>query len=119
MNRRGFFGALFGAAAAAATLDPEKLLWVPGAKLISIPAPVGTIRTIDWITKEALRILANNIDKQAAMWAQNNNFNERFKVGETIYVPQPRRFTGLNIQAMAPLGVTFDVPGINPTRAYA
>lgn len=37
MNRRGFFGALFGGAAAFA-LDPEKLLWRPGAKLISIPA---------------------------------------------------------------------------------
>lgn len=38
MNRRGFFGAL-AAIAAAATLDPERLLWVPGKKLISIPAP--------------------------------------------------------------------------------
>lgn len=34
MNRRGFLGALLGAA-----LDPERLLWVPGKKLISIPAP--------------------------------------------------------------------------------
>ena len=32
MNRRSFL-----AAALAATLDPEKLLWVPGRKLISIP----------------------------------------------------------------------------------
>lgn len=37
MNRRGFFGTLFGGAAAMA-LDPERLLWVPGKKLISIPA---------------------------------------------------------------------------------
>jgi len=36
MNRRAFFGALTGIAAIAA-LDPEKLLWVPGKKLISIP----------------------------------------------------------------------------------
>jgi hypothetical protein len=35
MGRRGFLGALFGAAA----LDPERLLWVPRQKLISIPAP--------------------------------------------------------------------------------
>ena len=35
MNRRSFFGTLFGAAAIAA--DPERLLWVPGKKLISIP----------------------------------------------------------------------------------
>jgi hypothetical protein len=35
MDRRGFLGALFGAA----VLDPERLLWVPGQKMISIPAP--------------------------------------------------------------------------------
>lgn len=38
MNRRGFFGSL-AAIAATAVLDPERLLWVPGKKLISIPAP--------------------------------------------------------------------------------
>ena len=37
MNRRGFLAALAGAAAYA--LDPERALWVPGKKLISIPAP--------------------------------------------------------------------------------
>ncbi len=35
MNRRAFLAALI----AGATLDPEKLLWVPGKKLISIPPP--------------------------------------------------------------------------------
>ncbi len=38
MNRRGFLGIL-GAAIAGATLDPERLLWEPGKKLISIPKP--------------------------------------------------------------------------------
>lgn len=38
MNRRGFFGLLAGFAATA-TMDPERLLWVPGKKLISIPSP--------------------------------------------------------------------------------
>ena len=33
MNRRGFLAVL-----AAAAADPERLLWTPGAKLISIPA---------------------------------------------------------------------------------
>lgn len=37
LSRRGFLGALLGAA----VLDPERLLWVPGAKLISVPAPRG------------------------------------------------------------------------------
>lgn len=35
-SRRGFLG-LLATVAAGATLDPERLLWVPGAKLISIP----------------------------------------------------------------------------------
>ena len=34
MTRRALFGLM-----AAAALDPEKLLWVPGKKLISIPKP--------------------------------------------------------------------------------
>lgn len=36
MNRRGFIGSL-AMATAALVLDPEKLLWVPGKKTISIP----------------------------------------------------------------------------------
>lgn len=39
MNRRGFLSTLLGGAAMA--LDPERLLWVPGKKLISIPKPQG------------------------------------------------------------------------------
>src|ERR1041384_1526447 len=38
MNRRGFFSALT-ATAAMAAVDPERLVWVPHRKLISIPAP--------------------------------------------------------------------------------
>ncbi len=36
MTRRGLIGALLGAA----TMDPERLLWVPGQRVISIPKPV-------------------------------------------------------------------------------
>jgi hypothetical protein len=39
MQRRGFLKSLLGASAAM-TLDPERLLWVPGTKLISLPKPV-------------------------------------------------------------------------------
>ncbi len=38
MNRRGFLGALIGAIGGL-TLDRERLPWVPGKKLISIPSP--------------------------------------------------------------------------------
>jgi hypothetical protein len=37
MNRRAFFSVLAGAAAA--SYDPERALWIPGRKLISIPKP--------------------------------------------------------------------------------
>lgn len=37
MNRRGFLASL-GIGAAAFALDPERALWVPGAKTISVPA---------------------------------------------------------------------------------
>lgn len=45
LNRRGFLGLLAGAAAGA-TLDPERLLWVPGKKLISIPKPKQPLLTL-------------------------------------------------------------------------
>lgn len=37
MNRRGFLGMI--AAGLAAAVDPERLLWEPGRKLISVPKP--------------------------------------------------------------------------------
>jgi hypothetical protein len=40
LNRRSFFKALTGGIGAViVSLDPEKALWVPGSKLISIPKP--------------------------------------------------------------------------------
>ncbi len=46
LNRRGFFSVL-SAVAATAVLDPEKLLWVPKRKLISIPKPRTAMQIID------------------------------------------------------------------------
>jgi len=45
MNRRGFLG-LVSAIAAGAMLDPERLLWVPGRKLISIPRPIPPMHRV-------------------------------------------------------------------------
>lgn len=42
MNRRAFFAALAGAGSAFA-LDPDRALWVPGRKLISIPRDPLTV----------------------------------------------------------------------------
>ncbi len=57
MNRRGFLG-LF---ASALLLDPERLLYVPGKKLISIPKPqqpliISTAADTD-LVYDAMRIL--------------------------------------------------------------
>jgi hypothetical protein len=42
MERRGFL-ASFGTALGAAVLDPERALWVPGKKVISVPAPADGV----------------------------------------------------------------------------
>jgi hypothetical protein len=61
MNRRGFLGALLGAFVA----DPEELLWVPGKKLISIPAPAiyrgNLLLTPEQVSRDMLRILQKNL----------------------------------------------------------
>lgn len=71
MNRRGFIGAL---AAAAFALDPDRALWVPGAKLISIPAPrlpfrleVGDIVTFaPWPERYIVTAAARSMNEIAA-----------------------------------------------------
>lgn len=50
MNRRGFLAALAGAF----VTDPERLLWVPGKKLISIPAPPKVFIQAGWYKLEDL-----------------------------------------------------------------
>lgn len=45
MKRRGFLSAL---CAALVTPDPDKLLWKPGARLISIPSGNKLINARDW-----------------------------------------------------------------------
>ncbi len=47
LNRRGFFAAL-AAVAATAALDPERLLWLPRKKLISIPKPAAITISGEW-----------------------------------------------------------------------
>ena len=60
LSRRQLLAALAGAAAIAA--DPERALWVPGRKLISIPKPRGNvIITGDQFAREALEILKSGL----------------------------------------------------------
>lgn len=68
MNRRAFFR-LVGAGAAGLVLDPERLLWVPGAKTIFLPSPTiytghtagNTFVAADWLAHEALRVLEREL----------------------------------------------------------
>jgi hypothetical protein len=84
LNRRSFFASLAGGAAAL-TLDPDKLLWVPGKKLISIPAPrpflaIGDIVTFgvgDIVTfskwSQCL-IVTSSAESLERMWARRHLF---------------------------------------------
>ena len=63
LTRRGFlslFGSMTAAAVALPLVDLDKLLWVPGAKRIFVPAG-HTFMTTDLMMKEALRTLENNL----------------------------------------------------------
>lgn len=51
LSRRGFLGAI----AAALVADPERLLWVPGKKIISIPKPQRVSITAEEIIHQAMR----------------------------------------------------------------
>jgi hypothetical protein len=48
VNRRGFLGALLGGAAALG--DPDRAIWAPGRKVISIAAPRMTFEVGDLVT---------------------------------------------------------------------
>lgn len=60
MTRRGLFQ-FFTAAAIAA--DPEKLLWVPGQKLISIPTPINNIIGIADILQDTIEMVRPKLEE--------------------------------------------------------
>lgn len=94
MDRRSFlrmlgFGTVAAAAAATSVLDLERMLWVPGERTIFIP-PVGNTLPLDWVTREGLRILQNNLTLLAKV---NREYSvEYLGVGEKIDIHLPRRF---------------------------
>lgn len=60
MNRRGFLGSLI-AAASALTIDPERLLWIPGAKTIFLPpaiVPVEFLPNLEMINRITKMVIA-------------------------------------------------------------
>ena len=59
LNRRGFLTSL--AAALVAPVDPDRLLWVPGARLYSIPKPQPHDPCMCSICQEILRRVSRHL----------------------------------------------------------
>ena len=94
INRRGFFGLLAGGLVAAA--DPERLLWTPGKRLISIPRPRGTqLLTVSLITDWLLAEFDRNLSFSRRM-QQTIPFGN--KIGDSLTVRTPHRFVATNRQ---------------------
>jgi hypothetical protein len=68
MNRRGFLASLTGLLATA-TLDPERLLWVPGAKTIFIPPVIVPELDLDAINQLTLKYIVPGMAD--AMWQKD------------------------------------------------
>lgn len=83
MNRRGFLS-LLGGLASGAVLDPERLLWVPGARLISVPKPTADVSST--LREMEMRIAAGMGVKYEAYLRRK----EAFHVSEAEWLrPKP------------------------------
>lgn len=88
MTRRGLLG-LFGSAAAAFALDPERALWVRGAKTISIASPINLDEgaMIEWSGWNAasfiVRDLSANPDVDRRLWRSEDGNQSVFALYST------------------------------------
>ncbi len=96
MKRRGFLGAMLAACVApayvrASSLMPGHALWLPPAEII-LPRATNSLLTIEMITREALRILEDNLTFTENV---NREYVDAFAVpsGQTIAIRRPARFT--------------------------
>jgi hypothetical protein len=66
LTRRGFLGSL-ATFAAGLTLDPERLLWVPGEKTVFLAPETGWVDggkvTTEWMAREAARLLKRHLTR--------------------------------------------------------
>lgn len=111
-TRRGFLGALAAMVAApvVAEVDMDRLLWVSGAKLISIPKPklitesANHLLSIQDITFEMLMILKEKMDAEydkdfsflsGAQWSEDTRTARSYlpinRISETLNVRKPQR----------------------------
>jgi hypothetical protein len=113
LSRRRFLGLALGAAAVAATIDVEQLLWTPSKTFLLPSEPAWQTFTITdhvWSDAEldfsekyirpAAQHLADEIDQMYLRAFENSvaitrkyadNF-DRFKIGDTIQIRLPRRY---------------------------
>lgn len=97
VTRRGFFGLLAGAAAGFVA-DPERALWVPGRRLISIPRPSIGNRYVpeDIVSRMVLVALQNQLEVQGAMnraySLQLDYVVSELRIGSTVAFRVPQRF---------------------------
>lgn len=90
-SRRQFLRTALVGAAVAATVDVEQLLWMPGEKTILLPelVPCWSDEQIDWFTRHSLDIMNKNLAIAAKF---NRQYDQKFRVGDTLIVRIPRRF---------------------------
>lgn len=97
LSRRQFLRGALVATAVAATVDVEQLLWMPGEKTILLPELVDggwddnfLPPTPDWVTRETLRLFEKNLALTSKFSCR---FDKAFRVGDTVNVRIPQRFT--------------------------
>jgi hypothetical protein len=102
LNRRGFLG-LVGGAVATSVLDPERALWMPGAKLISIPRALfvgpqyrSGLITLEYLSRIRREMLRRNVGVlRFHQRAYSIVFDEQDalpNIGDTVNVRLLKRF---------------------------
>lgn len=100
LSRRGLFG-VFGAAVAGAALDPERLLWIPGSKVISVPAAPNVAGQANaanlrlaWAQDWQLLTLENELMMAKLHRGAYGDtwFSHAPKIGDTLFLKRPPQF---------------------------
>lgn len=95
LSRRHFLRTALIGTAAVATVDLEQLLWLPGEKTFFLPAvptveELNTFLSADWIAKESLRILQQQL--QLSKHVFRHYPDEAVRLGDTVNIRLPSRF---------------------------
>jgi hypothetical protein len=112
MDRRSFLRRVIAGLAGTAvlsTIDVDKFLWMPGEKSFFFFPPDNGFVTVEWITREALRSLANKLQFATHINRHYDGFwldDQASKLGHTVNVRVPSRFEGTGDDGLA--AVTLD-----------